>query len=183
MSARLRRNSRRAGSSSISSFGGSMTRAVDGSAFCASCSKAATHSSSKANASGENTSSSPTTSFSERIGVARMDRIPSARQLSPSIRGSVSASSHRSKVPLRTHSPEKPDAASNRYPTGGALSPMLARHTSASSSRIAMTAPLPLVSNNARVATSCKAAFSLEFPKNTDFYRSRVPVPDCTHKN
>ena len=44
-----------------------------------------------------------------RTGAARMERMPRARQVSRSTRGSSSVSSQRSSVPVLTHSPEKPE--------------------------------------------------------------------------
>ena len=56
-----------------------------------------------------------------------MERMPRARQLSGSTRSSVSVSSQRNILPVRTHSPEKPEPTCKVAPTGGALGPALAR--------------------------------------------------------
>src|SRR5260370_7426907 len=56
-----------------------------------------------------------------------MERVPRARQLWRSTRSSDSVSSQRNIVPVRTHSPEKPEPTCKAAPTGGALWPALAR--------------------------------------------------------
>src|SRR5260370_9518355 len=56
-----------------------------------------------------------------------MERVPRARQLWRSTRSSDSVSSQRNIVPVRTHSPEKPEPTCKAAPTAGALLPALAR--------------------------------------------------------
>ena len=84
----------------------------------------------------ENTSSRPITLSFTRSGAASMERMPRARQLWRSTRSSVSVSPQRSSLPVRTHSPEKPEPTCKAAPTGGALEPALAR-------QIIMPAPIP----------------------------------------
>src|SRR5712691_7766060 len=105
----------------------------------------------------ENTSSNPITFAPERTGAASIDRIQRARQLSRSTRSSVSVSSQRNILTVRTHSPEKPEPTCKVAPTGGALGPALARQAMALAS-LSLSLSLSLSSLSFSLPASAIAA-------------------------
>src|SRR5437016_4404474 len=82
---------------------------------------------SKKNSSGENTSTNPTVRSETITGEIKIDKMPSAWQLSKSTRSSRRASWQYCDWPVRKQTPEIPDAEFNAVPTSGALSPALAQ--------------------------------------------------------
>ena len=105
----------------------------------------------------------PTTLPLRKTGAAARDRIPSLRQLATSTRGSASESSQRKALPLRTHSPDKPELVSRRHPSEGAFAPRLDRQIIEPLCASAMATPVAPVSTRARTLTDCRIRSSSSF--------------------
>src|SRR5690348_1619729 len=93
------------------------------------------------------------------IGAARIEQIPSNRQISTSTRVSNSALSQRRGLASRTQAPLNPLATSTDAPTCGALLPTDERQVIPFSPSSATAAPVPRVMEQARLAISVRAAF------------------------
>ena len=120
---------------------------------------------------GEKTSSTPTTLKSDTTGAAISEPMPKLRQTSGSTRESLSASSHQTRRPLRTHSPDNPSRDPGGAERRGAGSPARTRQIIWSPAKNAKAAPLDPVRPRACPAMSRKTAARL-FPSSRTLPRT-----------
>src|SRR5205823_14789731 len=91
----------------------------------------------------------------EKTGKTTIERTPSARHAAASTRGSLSVSSVRMVMPVRKHSPERPESERKVVPISGAR-PVLARQMTSLPCRSDTAVPLALVRVCASCAINCK---------------------------
>jgi len=97
--------------------------------------------------------------------------MPKERQRSGSTRGSLPVSSHQTRRPLRTHSPERPCLVSRGAPNGGAGSPVRTRQVIWSPVKNARAAPLDSVRLRAQSAMNWRTA-ATSFPRSRTLRRT-----------